>query len=70
METAAGALINYITSPDRESFQPMNISFGLIKSYLSVPRGKSQSKEAKRLGASRASLQKMREFVSGLSCAE
>lgn len=30
--TAIGGLINYITSAERKDFQPMNVSFGLIKS--------------------------------------
>lgn len=32
--TAIGALLKYISSPDRKDFQPMNISFGLMPTYL------------------------------------
>ena len=32
--TALGGLMNYITDPAREFFQPMNVSFGIIPSYF------------------------------------
>ncbi len=40
--TALGALLRYITDPERKGFQPMNINFGLLPP-LSVPvRGKAK----------------------------
>jgi methylenetetrahydrofolate--tRNA-(uracil-5-)-methyltransferase len=36
--TALGGLMNYISDPTREYFQPMNISFGLIPAYSTEPR--------------------------------
>jgi methylenetetrahydrofolate--tRNA-(uracil-5-)-methyltransferase len=35
--TAIGGLMNYITDPSREYFQPMNVSFGIIPSYFELP---------------------------------
>ena len=34
-DTAIGSLMHYISDPERSEFQPMNISFGLMESYLS-----------------------------------
>ena len=31
--TALGALLRYITDPERKSFQPMNVNFGLLRLF-------------------------------------
>lgn len=46
---AIGALLAYISEPERRDFQPMNVSFALIESYTAKPRQKKESKEARRL---------------------
>jgi methylenetetrahydrofolate--tRNA-(uracil-5-)-methyltransferase len=38
--TALGALLGYITDPERTRFQPMNVNFGLIPSLAARVRGK------------------------------
>lgn len=48
-ETAIGALLAFISDPGRKDFQPMNVSFGLIESYVSTARSKGQSKTSRRL---------------------
>ena len=46
--TALGALLRYITDPERKRFQPMNVNFGLLPP-LSVPmRGKAKKEMAAR----------------------
>lgn len=42
--TALGALLRYITDPERKSFQPMNVNFGLLPP-LSEPLRKKAKKE-------------------------
>jgi methylenetetrahydrofolate--tRNA-(uracil-5-)-methyltransferase len=42
--TALGALLRYITDPERKSFQPMNVNFGLLPP-LSEPLRKKVKKE-------------------------
>src|SRR6266850_1430451 len=42
--TALGALLRYITDPERKRFQPMNVNFGLLPS-LSEPLRKKAKKE-------------------------
>jgi len=42
--TALGALLRYITDPERKSFQPMNVNFGLLPP-LSDPLRKKAKKE-------------------------
>lgn len=57
--TAIGALIAYISEPDRKDFQPMNISFGLMPSYLeSTPEkgARRLSKKDRRLVAAEEAL--------------
>lgn len=53
--TALGALMSYISDPERKDFQPMNISFGLIESYL------RDSEENARLKKGRKSKKDRRE---------
>ena len=52
-ETAIGSLTTYISEPTRADFQPMNISFGLMESYMAEPKrdksGKKVSKKDRRL---------------------
>ncbi len=60
VETAIGALMAYISDPERKDFQPMNISFGLMPSYLESEtrdeRGKKIGKKDRRVIASQAAL--------------
>jgi methylenetetrahydrofolate--tRNA-(uracil-5-)-methyltransferase len=42
--TALGGLLRYITDPERKSFQPMNVNFGLLPA-LSEPFPKKAKKE-------------------------
>ncbi|NMC64122.1 MAG: hypothetical protein GYA55_13240, partial [SAR324 cluster bacterium] len=63
-ECAIGALLSYISNPERKDFQPMNISFGLIESYGTSPRAKGQSKEEKRISFANKALENLRDFVS------
>jgi len=60
-ETAIGALMAYISDPERKDFQPMNISFGLMPSYLDSPY-KRMKKRERRLKASELSLEALEEF--------
>lgn len=53
IETAIGALMNYISSP-REDFQPMNISFGLMPTYLNMEDRKMGKKEKRIIAANKA----------------
>ena len=43
--TALGALLRYITDPERKRFQPMNVNFGLLPPLTEAARGKAK-KEA------------------------
>lgn len=50
--TAMGGLMHYISDPDRKDFQPMNISFGLIRGYgegIDLAGRKKAPKDEKRL---------------------
>jgi methylenetetrahydrofolate--tRNA-(uracil-5-)-methyltransferase len=40
--TALGALLRYITDPERQRFQPMNVNFGLIPPLNARLRGKAK----------------------------
>lgn len=65
-ETAIGALVSYISDEQRSEFQPMNISFGLMPSYLDSPKrdGKRKlSKKERRLIASEVALAKTRALA-------
>jgi methylenetetrahydrofolate--tRNA-(uracil-5-)-methyltransferase len=65
-ETAIGALTRYISEPGRNDFQPMNISFGLMPSYLESPKrgtdGKKLGKRERRLQAAERS----KEVTAGI----
>lgn len=66
--TAIGALFKYISEPERQDFQPMNISFGLIESYVSeaqskLRRGRRGRKE-RREAAAEASLDTISKIKS------
>ncbi len=50
LTTAMGALSNYITTTDKDNFQPMNVTFGIIKD-LEVKVKKKERKEAYALKA-------------------
>lgn len=58
-KTALGGLINYISDPTREYFQPMNISFGLIPAY-SGERGLDGKKFDKKERRREVSMQALR----------
>ncbi|MCB0324396.1 MAG: methylenetetrahydrofolate--tRNA-(uracil(54)-C(5))-methyltransferase (FADH(2)-oxidizing) TrmFO [Bdellovibrionales bacterium] len=58
-ETALGALLGYISETGRKDFQPMNISFGLMPSYLELPNRNGRQKipkKERRLSASNRAL--------------
>ena len=40
--TALGALVRYITDPERKNFQPMNVNFGLLPPLTEPVRGKAK----------------------------
>ncbi|HPD57081.1 MAG TPA: methylenetetrahydrofolate--tRNA-(uracil(54)-C(5))-methyltransferase (FADH(2)-oxidizing) TrmFO [Smithellaceae bacterium] len=58
--TCLGALINYITSPPLNSFQPMNINYGLLDP---LGKNKIRKKDKKALYAKR-SLESLRQWMS------
>jgi len=45
-ETAIGALIRYITTSDPESFQPMNINFGLLPPLENPTKDRKRNRQA------------------------
>jgi len=61
-ETAIGALVAYVSDPERKDFQPMNISFGLMPGYLNSPKRRI-SKKDRRLKAANISLEKAQELA-------
>ena len=67
--TAIGALMAYISDPQRKNFQPMNISFGLMPSYFEQPkarargRKKAEGKVARRHETSAAALAALEDFL-------
>ena len=64
-ETAIGSLMNYISDPSRKDFQPMNISFGLMPSYLNSEtrsEGKKIPKKDRRIVASQNALVRLGEM--------
>ena len=65
-ESATGALLSWITDPERKDFQPMNVSFGLIESYTAAPRLRGQSKEARRLEAANRALAAIRKHIESI----
>jgi methylenetetrahydrofolate--tRNA-(uracil-5-)-methyltransferase len=58
--TALGALLRYISDPERKRFQPMNVNFGLIPPLAAPLRGK-----AKKEMMARRALADMDAWVSG-----
>ncbi len=66
--TAIGGLLGYVSDPEREYFQPMNISFGLIPSYFEGDERarKKAGKDARRLETSRAALEEIKSCQSRL----
>lgn len=62
-DTAVGALIAYISDPAREDFQPMNISFGLMKSYFEIPCDKKSGKDERRLRCAERALASLARFM-------
>lgn len=59
--TAIGSLVNYVTDPEREQFQPMNISFGLMPAYFENS-GKKVPKKERRLKTAENALASLNEF--------
>ena len=72
--TAIGGLMNYITDPSREYFQPMNISFGIIPSYFELPtmfvqeNGKKRKigKDERREQVAKNALKKVQEMLDDI----
>ncbi len=58
--TALGALLRYISDPERKRFQPMNVNFGLIPPLAAPLRGK-----AKKEMMARRALADMEAWVNG-----
>lgn len=66
IETSTGSLMNYVSSPERKEFQPMNISFGLMPSYSSFPKklnGRRLGKADRRMHVSELALDKASSFI-------
>jgi len=70
-DTAIGALLGYISDPERVDFQPMNISFGLMPSYAAEPersaKGGRIPKQERRLRTARRALLSVQKFADALS---
>ena len=47
LTTAIGALLAYISDPERKDFQPMNVNYGLMPSYTEGIGGKGQKRGKK-----------------------
>jgi len=69
-DTAIGALLGYISDPERVDFQPMNISFGLMPSYAAEPersaKGGRIPKQERRLRTARRALLSVQKFADAL----
>jgi methylenetetrahydrofolate--tRNA-(uracil-5-)-methyltransferase len=63
-DTAIGSLIRYISNPEIKNFQPMNISFGLMNSYLAQPFDRKTGKDGRRLACSQQALASLTQFKS------
>jgi len=63
--SAIGSLISYVTNPGRKDFQPMNISFGLMGSYLEKTNVRAK-KAVRRAQASEMALNAIEEWRIGL----
>ncbi len=58
-----GGLLAYVSNSDRKDFQPMNISFGLIDSYVSKRvKGKRRSRKERREAISEKALEIISQF--------
>lgn len=68
-DTAMGALLAYISDPERKDFQPMNISFGLMPSYLNEPFVRHEGKDARRLRCSERALRSLQSFLQNIGAA-
>lgn len=65
IETAIGALLAYVSDPERKEFQPMNISFGLMPSYFAETKAaRRENKEEKRLRVSTQALASLKSFAA------
>ncbi len=67
-DTAIGSLMAYISDPERKYFQPMNISFGLMPSYVqgygeNRDTKKRQPKKDRRLNTSEQALSSLGRFL-------
>jgi methylenetetrahydrofolate--tRNA-(uracil-5-)-methyltransferase len=63
--TAHGALVHYIASANPETFQPMNINFGLLPP-LHIPRGPKKARRAAMMARALADLEQWQRLVEGL----
>jgi methylenetetrahydrofolate--tRNA-(uracil-5-)-methyltransferase len=63
--TALGALLRYITDPERKDFQPMNVNFGLLP-----PLSEPLRKKAKKEMLARRALADMEAWVGDIERAE
>ncbi|MBX7145195.1 MAG: methylenetetrahydrofolate--tRNA-(uracil(54)-C(5))-methyltransferase (FADH(2)-oxidizing) TrmFO [Oligoflexia bacterium] len=62
-DTATGALVGYITDPERKDFQPMNISYGIMKSYFEIPCEKKSGKDQRRIKCAERALDSLAKFM-------
>jgi methylenetetrahydrofolate--tRNA-(uracil-5-)-methyltransferase len=69
--TATGALLHYISDPDRKDFQPMNVSYGLIDSYENEPKrtdaGKKIPKKDRRISTAQKALEQITKLIDSIS---
>ena len=66
IDTAIGSLIAYISDPERKDFQPMNISFGLMPTYLNQiidQKKKKQDKKARRIEVAEKALESIGRWM-------
>lgn len=64
IETATGALFNYISDPERKKFQPMNMTYGIMPSYHKLAEeNRKMNKIDKRTKTSENALSSFKEFI-------
>ena len=63
VETATGALFNYITDSTRKDFQPMNITFGVMPSYFQFAETYRRNKDLQKKATADLALEKIRSFI-------
>lgn len=55
-ETAIGALLAYISEPDRKDFQPMNINYGIVAGYTEQMSAGKRGKKDRRIAVAEHAL--------------